>query len=344
MFDTSQINAERQKIFIVGNSRSGTTLMGRILGRHPHIFTFHELHFFEQLWNPVMNPELLHREQAIQLTARLLSIQQDGYFSQGNPQNYMLEAEDVLISFKDDNFYPPKVFDEFLAHESDKFGKSIACDQTPRNVYYIEEILNLYPRAFFINMIRDPRDVLLSQRNKWRRRLLGGKSIPRAEMIRSWVNYHPITISMLWNSGINAGDKYVDHHRVYQLRFEDLIVSPEAMIREVCVFLDLPYDSGMLDVPQIGSSHEVDKPEIVGINPHAAGRWYEEKSNQAEYGVCQWITKNNLLRHKYIQEDIEISYFSRFWILITWPLKIGMAFLMNIGRTKNLIIALKKRF
>lgn len=36
-------------IFIVGNSRSGTTMMGRILGNHTDVFTFHELHFFEQL-------------------------------------------------------------------------------------------------------------------------------------------------------------------------------------------------------------------------------------------------------------------------------------------------------
>ena len=38
-------------IFIVGNSRSGTTMMGRILGNNPNVFTFHELHFFEQLWS-----------------------------------------------------------------------------------------------------------------------------------------------------------------------------------------------------------------------------------------------------------------------------------------------------
>ena len=38
-------------IFIVGNSRSGTTMMRRVLGNHPAIFMLEELHFFEQLWS-----------------------------------------------------------------------------------------------------------------------------------------------------------------------------------------------------------------------------------------------------------------------------------------------------
>lgn len=34
-------------IFIVGNSRSGTTMLGRILGLHGKVHTLEELHFFD---------------------------------------------------------------------------------------------------------------------------------------------------------------------------------------------------------------------------------------------------------------------------------------------------------
>ncbi|MFI5135892.1 MAG: sulfotransferase, partial [Chitinophagales bacterium] len=38
-------------IFVVGNSRSGTKMMGRILGNHEKVHAFPEMHFFEQLWS-----------------------------------------------------------------------------------------------------------------------------------------------------------------------------------------------------------------------------------------------------------------------------------------------------
>ena len=36
-------------VFIVGNSRSGTTMMSRVFGNHPKIHAFNELHFFGNL-------------------------------------------------------------------------------------------------------------------------------------------------------------------------------------------------------------------------------------------------------------------------------------------------------
>ena len=42
---------DTKQIFVVGSSRSGTTMMGRILGSHTDIFTFNELHFFGTIWS-----------------------------------------------------------------------------------------------------------------------------------------------------------------------------------------------------------------------------------------------------------------------------------------------------
>jgi len=56
-------------LFIAGNSRSGTTMMGRILSMHPDIFTFHELHFFEQLWSTNDGQKQLSIEDAMTLYA-----------------------------------------------------------------------------------------------------------------------------------------------------------------------------------------------------------------------------------------------------------------------------------
>ena len=68
----------KNMIFVVGNSRSGTTMMGRILGQHPDVYTFGELHFFGQLC--VHHPFHLEvpKANALKLAAALCCVQQEG--------------------------------------------------------------------------------------------------------------------------------------------------------------------------------------------------------------------------------------------------------------------------
>ena len=139
---TSQTATDIQIILVAGNSRSGTTMMGRMLGKHGSVFTFNEDHFFEELWNPSENPQPVTGKEAIRLVARLLSIQRDGYFYQGDIQKYEAEAGGVIGNLSD-SITPPDVFAEFLKYEAGRNGKPIVCLQTPRNVYFVKEILAL---------------------------------------------------------------------------------------------------------------------------------------------------------------------------------------------------------
>ena len=69
--------------------------------------------------------------------------------------------------------------------------------------------------------------MLASQKNSWKMRLLGAKRVPVSEMIRSWVNYHPVTMARLWNGATEAALRLRGHDRVMLLRFEDLIADAE---------------------------------------------------------------------------------------------------------------------
>ena len=62
-------------IFIVGNSRSGTTMMLRIFNNHPKLMVLNELHFFEQLWAPEDINKNISKEQAITLVSKFLLTQ-----------------------------------------------------------------------------------------------------------------------------------------------------------------------------------------------------------------------------------------------------------------------------
>ena len=329
-------------IIVVGNSRSGTTMMGRILGGHREVFTFNELHFFEQLWAPSTTPDTIEHAAAHGFIAKLLTIQRDGYYTQGNPQSYMDEASGI-VSTIDAPITPPKVFEAFIHHESAKHRKTIGCDQTPRNLYYLDELLKLYPDARFVVMVRDPRDVLLSQKNRWKRRRLGAKGTPWCNALRTWAGYHPITISMLWRSGVAAGDKHTNDPRVCVLRFEDLLTNPESELQKVCTTVGLDYDPAMLDVPRVGSSHEHDRPAERGLDPAAAGRWNQGGLTHTELAICQHLTDKHMARHNYTQEPLCASLFAMAWCRVTWVFKSALALMLNIRRIKSLRESLRRR-
>lgn len=320
-------------------------MMGRVLGANPRVYTFGELHFFEQLWAPEDEDRRPSEAETVELVARLLAIQRQGYLGKGDPRYFLREAGEVVRSARSGSevFTPAKTFGAFLLHEAARQGKTIPCDQTPRNVFYAGEILELYPGARIVNMVRDPRDVLLSQKRKWRRRFLGAKGIPLREALRSWANYHPITISKLWNASVSAAANVADEDGVHSLRFEDLLADPDGAVREVCDFVGVPFEAGMLAVPQVGSSSGQDAPGRAGVDPGRAGSWQRGGLSPTEVFLCQKVTGGLMGRHGYAPVPVSPAPLRVVWSLLALPVKLALALLLNLGRMRNIRETIKRR-
>ncbi|MDE0327058.1 MAG: sulfotransferase [Candidatus Poribacteria bacterium] len=334
-------------IFVVGNSRSGTTMMGRILGKHPSVYTFGELHFFGQLCAPPFLSET-RKEEIEKVASQLYCIQREGYRTHGNPRRFLNETRTFLDSLATYPETQAALFEAFLRHGTAENGGTIPCDQTPRNVFYIADILDLYPKARIINMIRDPRDVLLSQKRKWKRRFLGGSDMPMKETFRDWMNYHPITISYIWRTAVTTAEQFLQHERVTSIYFEELLAQPEATVKGVCDFAGITYTHEMLQIPQVGSSVAEDQPQELGINPHRAYSWHGETTggelSSAEIYLNQTITAPLMKKHNYSPVSIQPNVVSLVLHLLAFPVKLIGAFLFNLDRMKNIGQTLKRRF
>ncbi len=345
-------------LFVVGNSRSGTTMMGRILGNHLDVYTFGELHFFGQLWSPSSSSEL-HQQKAEKMASQLFCIQREGYRTHGKSSRFLDESQSFLSELAEYPTTPERLFSEFLQYETTRNSKTIPCDQTPRNVFYINDILQFYPQAKIINMIRDPLDVLLSQKRKWKRRFLGGSDLPMKEMLRDWINYHPITISRIWQTAVTAADKFVDNERVISIYFEKLLSNPEATVSNICQFIGVDYAASMLQVPQVGSSVNIDKPDQLGINPARANNWQFGQNvkkdsdllqnenrrtlSNTEIYISQKINKTLMDKHNYNLMSIRPNVFSLVTNILSFPIKLAAAFVCNLDRIKNIRETLKRR-
>lgn len=335
-------------VFVVGNSRSGTTVMGRLLGLNSEVFTFNELHFFEEMWSPNSNL-LLSDSEAVSLCAKLLNVQHNDYIGKKDFHSFEQEATQVL---RDEQTSAPSALDIFricLQYIARQNNKTIACDQTPRNVFYLNEILSAYPDACVINMVRDPRAVMLSQKNRWKIRSLGADNFPVREVLRSWTNYHPITTALLWNSAIRAAAKFEPHPRVKTVRYEDFVENPSVVVRDICTFIGIDFEPGMLEIPQegggISSFKRTDVKQKPGIDSSPAYRWKQGGVTTGEVMYCQTLSGAEMERFGYSGEKV-IWWKAILWALfyaVTLPVQLGLAFALNFNRHKNLITSIRRR-
>jgi len=334
----------RGPVFIVGNSRSGTTMMGHILRNHPDIFTLHhELHFFEQLCASRDYGRILGFDEAVGLAARLLCINHDSYWRQGDPSRFTEEAKTIVLSIQDNPMTPVVVFERFLRYVAMLNGKPIPCDQTPRYILYIADILRLYPDARVINMIRDPRPVLLSQKYKWRRRWMGYKNFPLKESIRTKINYHPVTMSLIWKASVRAAGRFADHPRVLLVKYEDVLSDPEREVGRICSFLGVDFHREMLDIPQGGSSLKAFTTK-KGIDSSRVEAWRKEGGlNQTEIYLCQKITGPLMKQYGYEPVSVRVNPFMLLWYLVLLPVKLSMSFVVNLNRMKSIPEAIRRR-
>lgn len=111
-------------------------------------------------------------------------------------------------------------------------GKSRWGDKTPRYVEHIPLLATLWPQGRFVHLIRDGRDVALSYAD---------------------VPFGPTTVgraARLWARRVKAGcdaGRALAKGRYLEVNYEDLVDDAEGEIKDICDFLVVDFDPGMLD-------------------------------------------------------------------------------------------------
>lgn len=331
------------KIFIVGNSRSGTTMLARIFGRNADVNTFNELHFFEgqvSIHDFTSNVEL-EKKALKSMLLRLVTSSRESIFSSVSSESYLVDVNNIAGMSKSSSL--PVVYENFLYYECKRNSKRIPCEQTPGYLYFSSEILRAYSDAWVVNIIRDPRSVLLSQKFKWKRKYLGAEGIPFYESLRSWVNYNPYLISKLWVSAARKAFSMEDESRFITLKFEDLVSNPSNVISGVCEKIGIEFDEDMLRVPQVGSSSGRDFEDKVGVNAERVSAWDKGGLSSSEIYICERVAAKEMLECGYHKSQIDINKLRVVVVFLLGALKMLMVLPMNIHRTKNILDTVGRR-
>lgn len=330
-------------VFIVGNSRSGTTLMARILSRHRDIHILNEMHFIDEHWKIRGQFELLEKDDIIHIINQMITIQRKDYYRKSELEEYPQETKDIYEEYKKHrmNGYSAFIW-AFMCHEAKRKGKSIPGDQTPRHVFAVRELLDLFINGKIIHMVRDPRAITLSQRNKWKAAVRSNQ--PKFEVWRTRINYHPVTMALLWNKAIDAGlnaQKRFGDNVVKTIMFEELTSNPACVIENVCDFLGIGFYQDMLDIG-VSMSSNIIKADGDGIDHTVADRW-KGKLSPTEIYLVDRICAKNMQALGYLPRNTMPNPLLILLYLLYWPLQIGIAISFNLSRMGNPVTYLIKR-
>jgi hypothetical protein len=273
-------------------------MLTRVLGNHSQVLGLNELHYFGELCDPGTGLEPLDADALTRLAARLLARQARGVWGEGPTDLDQYWALHLVARLRPEQRTSAGVFAAVLQKLATEAGKRFACEQTPRNIFYAARLLQIYPGARVVHLVRDPRAVLASQKNRWRRKSLGGANVPWSEVVRVWVNYHPLTMARLWVKAHQAALDLARHPRFLLLRFEDLVADPEQEVRKLCEFLGIGFERDMLEVPQVGSSNRPNREAQKGISKDVLNRW-ERVLGRGEVALCERIARPLMERFSY---------------------------------------------
>lgn len=318
-------------VFVTGASRSGTTMLSRVLGGHSQILSLRELHYFGDLFDPTSRERAATRDLE-RLAAAILARQAREVWGRGATEPERRRARDICAGLKPEECTGHGVLAAVLSQLAAESGKHLVCEQTPRNIFYAREILANLPGSAIIHIVRDPRAVVASQKNRWKLRLLGAKHVPISELIRTRVNYHPLTMAKLWRDATRAALRLRGEPRALLVRFEDFVANPTAQAQAACDFLGVPFEPQMTLVPQWGSSNVRHEDRQTQLSTAVLDQW-KSVLTSGEVRIVDRVAADLLDEFSYDSySSTTTSAVSVFPYALSYPLHLAGVALVNPRR------------
>jgi len=211
-------------VFVGGCPRSGTTLLGAMLGTHRDVICPPEAPFIAGLalrFGGALGAESVrqaHRAIADDFKFRFWALDQTE-----------LDACAAAASTRYD-----AIVESYVRAFGRRHGRADGrfwVDHCPTNIMYVRRLRDAFPEARFIHLVRD------------------GRAVAASILPLDWGPNSIIGAAQLWTAHVAHGlsaEQVVPEDRRRRVRYEDLVSRPADVLEDLCGFLGLDFDPEML--------------------------------------------------------------------------------------------------
>ena len=224
-------------VVIGGCGSSGTTLLRKMLDRHPEVSCGDESTVF------------------------LKRMSSAGDIA----QRYGFEPAQVE-AWRRESCTRAEFIERFQAACLARSGKRVWAEKTPENIRAFPWAARQFPQARLVHVIRDGRDVACSLRQAaWMplEKMTGGAARSSPEALDACVRY--------WAERARFGRALRDRPGYFEIRYEDLVYDPRAAMGGLLRFLGLDWDERVLQASASSTAREEGPVTAASI-----GRWRRE--------------------------------------------------------------------
>lgn len=275
----------RRIFFVVGSPRSGTTLLQSMLMQSPGV---------------TIPPETKYMGITYRREGRNGAIGTDAGWAaavkavlgQNDRSEFPVETEALR-----DRLEAPgerthrRLLGEWLDLCGEVAGAEIVGEKSPAHTEYVGVLSEWFPEARFVHIVRDPRDVVLSHREVWKR--------------------PPLQAALRWRFDQKFLRRYAAENPdapLRTVRYEDLVAAPEETIRGIASFLGLEFIPEMADPSNRAdrgfAAHETHKLQTLErVTTGRIGR-YKGKLSRSDLAVVQAVCGSEMRALGYELEPV----------------------------------------
>ncbi|HEV2269773.1 MAG TPA: sulfotransferase [Steroidobacteraceae bacterium] len=277
--------------FIVGSSRSGSTLLRLMLASHSRIAIPSETWYLIDLLEEFPFDRVLQENEI----GAAVSLMTNHYTW---PDMGLDAAEFRHRAANLSGVRLGDLVEIVYRWHMEVAGKSRWGDKTPAYIEIVPALAAMFGDAKFIHLIRDGRDVAKSfQRQGWHGPWMHGYA-------REWLRAVELDLK-LGRTRLNE--------RILRVRYEDLVLHPEATLRRICAFIDERFEDQMLLWRGKIAAAIPDREKRIhstlsrDMNPSDVSRWKREMTSR-EVFVAEALIGTQLSHFGY-----ERRYRSKLW-------------------------------